>query len=415
MQEIMIKSEFDHSYLLIQIEPVWMDEYPFFMITQNRIEGLLNCKLRYIEDVSYCSYEISSKHSLTQEYQDSKMSFEDIRELFYGIQRILRNASEFLLDKEEILLEPEYIYKDLETEELFCLYFPGKIEEKEKGKYRNLADFLLDKADYKDEHAINCVYQFYKMSKETYFSFEAFISFLEKEEFMFQAEKKRQEEIRKPEKEKMLSIENNEAEDKPIETLFDSEETKTVNWWIPGIIAGTGILLLALYFFVPYLRYFALYLLLPGLCLIIVAIILCVRNGYHLYQKNKEKEWSEPLEPVSVEEYFDDMLDNETVYFEEEFCYCLKWKEGHFSREYHLTEFPLSVGKLKESVEVYIEDPSISRLHACLKRQGKEIVLQDLDSTNGTYINGKRLASGEAGVIKRNDEIQFGKIIVNVV
>ena len=41
--------------------------------------------------------------------------------------------------------------------------------------------------------------------------------------------------------------------------------------------------------------------------------------------------------------------------------------------------------------------------------------MQDLDSTNGTFVNGRRLASGEEVVIKRNDEIQFGKIIVNVV
>ena len=122
-----------------------------------------------------------------------------------------------------------------------------------------------------------------------------------------------------------------------------------------------------------------------------------------------------PAKEVTVDEYFDDMLDNETVYFEDELCYHLKWKEGHFSKEFYLKELPVTVGKMKGNVGLCIEDASISRLHACFKDQGKEIVLQDLDSTNGTYVNGKRLASGEVTVIKRSDEIQFGKIIVNVV
>ena len=62
-----------------------------------------------------------------------------------------------------------------------------------------------------------------------------------------------------------------------------------------------------------------------------------------------------------------------------------------------------------------IEDASISRLHASIKEHGNAVFLQDLDSTNGTFVNGRRLASREEVVIKRNDEIQFGKIVVNVV
>ena len=163
------------------------------------------------------------------------------------------------------------------------------------------------------------------------------------------------------------------------------------------------------------MRYFALYFLLPGISFIVTAILFFIRNIYVLYQKRQESEWIPPIEPVTVEEYFDDVLDNETVYFENELCYHLKWKEGHFSKEFYLKEFPVTVGKMKGSVGLCIEDASVSRLHACFKEQGKDIILQDLDSTNGTYINGKRLAPGEEMVVNRSDEIQFGKIIVNVV
>ena len=321
------------------------------------------------------------------------------------------------------MLSPEYIYMDLETDALFCLYLPGVEEESELGKerYRELADFLLDKAEHKDEHAVNCVYQFYKMSKENYFSFESFLSFLQKEELLFQAEKRRREEKKQVQETERSNGERELVEEDYSRKLHVYEEKEIEPdfreiRWLPVIItASIGFCLLALYLFVPYLRYFALYLLLPSICFIVVTAVLAGRNVYGIYQNKKETDWIMPAKEVTVDEYFDDMLDNETVYFEDELCYHLKWKEGHFSKEFYLKELPVTVGKMKGNVGLCIEDASISRLHACFKDQGKEIVLQDLDSTNGTYVNGRRLASGEVTVIRRSDEIQFGKIIVNVV
>ena len=88
----------------------------------------------------------------------------------------------------------------------------------------------------------------------------------------------------------------------------------------------------------------------------------------------------------------------------------IKW-----SKEFILEDFPVTVGKMQSSVQMVIEDVSVSRLHARFRKQGNTIYLQDLDSTNGTYVNEKQLSAGEERIIKRGDEIQFGKIIVNVV
>lgn len=418
IEEAVVKREFDHSYLLIRADEVQMDSYSFFMITQNDIFGLLSCRIRYMEDIPYFSYDISSKKSLRQEYQDRKLHFQDVKDLFYNLYVILHSTEEFLLDKEGFLFIPEHIYKDLESEDIFCLYLPNHEKKKEEIPYRELADFLLDRTDHKDEHAVNCVYQFYKMSKEPYFSFEAFVGFLEKEELLFQAEKKRQTEKKNMEKEEYHSDRETfyQEEENDVLAVKDRMKTekKTHFIWLPSfIMAAAGLLLMGLYWFVPYFRYFALYLLIPGICLLLIALLLGIRNGYVFYKKKEEPEWEMLSEPVTVEDYFD--VDNETVYFEDEVLYQVKWKEGHFSKEFILKEFPVTVGKMKGSVALYIEDASVSRLHACFKEREKDIVLQDLDSTNGTYVNGKKLEAGETQVIRRGDEIQFGKMIVNVV
>ncbi len=43
--------------------------------------------------------------------------------------------------------------------------------------------------------------------------------------------------------------------------------------------------------------------------------------------------------------------------------------------------------------EIVIEDPQVSRRHAQLTRQGESYVIEDIGSTNGTYVNGKRVTA----------------------
>jgi len=415
MEEIIIKKEFDHSYLLFPMIESGREEYSYQMLIQNNIPGLVNCQIRYIEDNPYYSYEISMKRSLFQEYSDKKMKFNDLKELFLNISTILNTVSEFLLEKEGFLLEPEYIFTDWENNELECVYLPViNYIEGTDNRYRKLADFLLDRTDHKDEHAVNVAYQFYKMSKEEFFSFEAFIGFMEKENLMMQAYDRRREE----KKDLIVEAGNIEkTEDADIEEKeWDSKEGKQVlNLKVPGVLSIVGVLLIGLYVFIPDLKKFALYLLVPGLSMVVAAFVFFAVTLYRRYYRTDDVREMQLEESVTVEEYFDDILDNQTVFFDEETTMCLKWKEGRFSKDYLMTTFPVTVGKLKDSVQLRIDDASISRLHAQFIQQDEAVILQDLDSTNGTWVNGKKLAAGEEIIIHRNDEIQFGKIIVNVV
>jgi anti-anti-sigma factor len=51
----------------------------------------------------------------------------------------------------------------------------------------------------------------------------------------------------------------------------------------------------------------------------------------------------------------------------------------------------------------------VSRRHACLERRNGQVLLHDLDSTNGTLLNG-RLLRGESAVIEAGDRIQIGPL-----
>ena len=68
------------------------------------------------------------------------------------------------------------------------------------------------------------------------------------------------------------------------------------------------------------------------------------------------------------------------------------------------------IGKLKAKVDIYIDDASISRIHAKLQKEGEEYYLCDMNSTNGTFLNGRRLGIQEKVPIHVADEITFADL-----
>jgi pSer/pThr/pTyr-binding forkhead associated (FHA) protein len=61
-------------------------------------------------------------------------------------------------------------------------------------------------------------------------------------------------------------------------------------------------------------------------------------------------------------------------------------------REHLLTGQTITIGRAIES-EIVITSKRVSREHACVRRDGWRVVLEDLGSTNGTFLNDERVLS----------------------
>ncbi|OGW55871.1 MAG: hypothetical protein A2Z46_06395 [Nitrospirae bacterium RBG_19FT_COMBO_55_12] len=59
-------------------------------------------------------------------------------------------------------------------------------------------------------------------------------------------------------------------------------------------------------------------------------------------------------------------------------------------------------------------DSGVSRKHAIIHRTGAEYTIEDLESTNGTYVNKKRIQPHVPQAIKAGDELRFGKLALAV-
>jgi len=89
-------------------------------------------------------------------------------------------------------------------------------------------------------------------------------------------------------------------------------------------------------------------------------------------------------------------------------------REG--TREISLTLKPggkrLNVGRASDN-DLSLNDVSVSKIHAAvvLNQQGT-LLVADTGSTNGTFINGRRISYGEARVIEDGDVVGFGDVEV---
>ncbi|MFV0388322.1 MAG: FHA domain-containing protein [Pyrinomonadaceae bacterium] len=75
----------------------------------------------------------------------------------------------------------------------------------------------------------------------------------------------------------------------------------------------------------------------------------------------------------------------------------------------------ISVGRSKQN-DVQIADSSVSKLHASLSLdENLNLVVADIGSTNGTFVNGERIGYGEVVKVGAQEVIEFGTVSVEFI
>ena len=79
---------------------------------------------------------------------------------------------------------------------------------------------------------------------------------------------------------------------------------------------------------------------------------------------------------------------------------------GLAGRTYDLTVEKTTVGRLEDNM-IQIPEPSVSSHHCEVLLRGEEVVVRDLNSTNGTYIDGEKITEK---VLKPGQTLRLGQI-----
>jgi len=65
-------------------------------------------------------------------------------------------------------------------------------------------------------------------------------------------------------------------------------------------------------------------------------------------------------------------------------------------RDHVLSEAEVTLGR--SGTDISVDDPEVSRRHCLIKVFGDRVVIMDLESTNGTFVHGKRVMTANLGL-----------------
>lgn len=405
-REAVYKRELNHSYMVLACSGEELAErYDYRIMMHNRIGRLLPCSLRQMDGEDFLYYEISSKQPLERLYEGGKLKAADLAYIIREIAAVQTDLGEYMLDESGLLLEEGMIFADVETRELYFAFYPGS--RSAESQYGGLADFFLGHTDHGQEQAVNLAYEFYRMSKADYFVLSSFLPLLEKE---LAAVKTGWGTLEDPDR---------RGGETAGRTSEETERTAGENGWTSEAAEAGGSSFL-----------------LPeddfaagqeewmeeaagkkkdsktGMFKRLLSFL--QREKKQGTEQEAAEEWSDMVWD-SYEQQLYENGSQETVYFADldkreasvQKPLCLKSEEG--GRKILLRDFPITFGKMQGRVTVVLEDRSVSRLHARIEAGEKGLYVRDLNSRNGTCVNGKKLLPNEAEPLREGDQVSFGR------
>jgi sulfite reductase (NADPH) flavoprotein alpha-component len=82
---------------------------------------------------------------------------------------------------------------------------------------------------------------------------------------------------------------------------------------------------------------------------------------------------------------------------------------SHAGKSFPVSKEAVTIGRV-DSTDVILQDPEVSRQHALISWKVLEFVIEDLASSNGTFVNGERITSPH--MLKPGDSIRVGQTIL---
>ena len=431
MLEISYKRQMDRNYMVIKGEEgVLQPDYEMRMLSENEISGFMKLCIMPVDcHLEYC-YDISSMQPLSRLYQKRKLGLEEIKTLMFSLNKQMEQMNVYLLEGYHLFLKPEYIYIQPQSFQVsFCYYTEVKIDFWQS--LRELIQFMLEKLNHEDQNGIVAVYQMYQRSLEETITLEELLKILF-DSSETKEEQQRLEQTVFPEDAQIKATEptiwNGEVIGEPyknVQTVWCYEEKKKrIGLLICSVVVFLGI---------------GIWFILKGMwreteSFLLFLSALTLGLLYHIWniqqmKKADESQWSQEVEQSSellVISYKDEKqeevhamdalekkkesIPGDTGPLQKQEAHAFISQNPGLWSHIQINQYPFIIGRIPDGCNVVLNFPEISRLHGELQRREEEIWLMDLNSTNGTYVNGIRLEANTPVLIKSGDKICFAHI-----
>lgn len=337
------------------------------MLLQNRIYGFLPISLLSMDEKRIYQYNITGRQALDGLLEHKQIDEQMLQGLLAAISSMAERMENYLLAQAGLLLLPEYIFRDYETGEFWFCYYPGKLLENEY-TFQRLTEYLLTKIDHKEEQVVRLAYQVYEEALKEGYSLSGIrdkIIFFKEEEGRMQ--EKETESIEEPETAEPLKEHTN-----PVVSKLQKRYILLVEKFFKAKnLVGTA----------------------------------AVIKKLPLKRKKAVK-----IEPIVFEPEAEEVKTGHPttllVAKTGEAEGILKYVGNNQLPDFKIEELPFLVGS-DISCGGVLAKKTISRMHACITKTENTYYIEDLNSSNGTKVDGEILSYKEKTALKSNQIIEF--------
>lgn len=409
-------------------------DYCMKMVENNPVKGLLKLTTLCVNDKVSCLYEISGRISLYEKYAAREFSAADMEYIIGFLRGMIQEMERFMLDPDGLLLDPKYIFCGIGTGEWELVYSTCFGEGIQRG-LKGLFEFILNRLDHKEQKAVLIGYALYKRV-------------CQEEMQLGQIFEPVQELIPAIRKESDQVIEYEETEkvyDEIMpERITQERERESYRLYMAGCgaAAGVALIIFGAVIIPAVLRLRAGTGGAGGLVfgVVVFALMLSVaavsaymvlsgkRNPAGIVPETADIPYSRIRLRISGQKRNEgqaDILcktrfgeagkkepeegadDCQTVLLcGKEYARLVRLDSGNAVREYFLEDSPLCLGSGSQA-DIVLEDEGISRIHARISKEGEMLFIKDMNSTNGTWVNDRRLTVYELCPVKNGDIIKL--------
>ena len=363
--QVEYKKEWMDTYLWIRAEKESEVSYEEKMIQYNPGEGRLEFFRQEQEGNTYFCYKVTGKKALNSIYAVLPIGEHQVRTILGQLFTTLEAGKEYLLSEEDFLLSPNYIFATLPRMELELCYLPGygvPLREQLEG----LFEYLLNRVDYEDKQAVNLLYDCYMFCMKEKGGLAEIKRLLAKEEDKAEQEKGDSAPVARQTPGKVSPTEPLTAKQGPVKHQEAIEKKATgssyVSWLAEKIFPWK-------------------------------------RKELPLVAEKTEEYRAEPA-GSSIEERTVLLSAIKSPEHPELIC-------DATGEIVPLMKIPFYIGSAGEYADFVPAAEGVSRIHCCISKKENNYYLSDLNSTNGTYLNGKEVVPGQDRLLSANDEIRI--------
>ena len=371
------KRNLNQRYMIIEPEKMYSG-YQLHMLQHNRIQNLLVFETVVSDGQEYFWYDITGKRSFDHILESADFNLELFVCLVEALLAVSRIIKPYLLEEEGILLLPETIFFDHDRKQVSFCYYPGRTESI-MDNFRNFMESFLSKMKHENETLVLAAYEVYQRATEESFSLEDTLRLLYQYQSQQQRGREAPQEMQEISGERWEEHREERMEERREERREPSESEKTVESFLENRKLNYRELLHK----IP--NFFS-----------------------HRQEESKVAENSGYM--YTPADYEQDMEDHPTVYLgvNDRAQGILRYDGREGLEDIVMDHFPFSIGS-SEQADATLAIQGISRIHVRISRQGEEYYMEDMNSTNGTWLNGNMLSYKKPEPLNMYDQIVIGR------